>query len=135
MCFAQLQHLAWIDMSRYICWTGGIPCAHVKQLMRLRTGAHHLAIETGRWQRPTVPRDECVCLRCMRHALTMDCMFYSSALLTSKSEPSMEWKQAVHVLWGGYAICNQGPDAGTRPESMNQEPKLVARFVSECLRL
>jgi len=30
---------------------------------------HHLAIETGRWQRPTVPRDEHVCLRCTHHAV------------------------------------------------------------------
>jgi hypothetical protein len=38
------------EMPRYICQTGGIPFTCVKQLMRLRTGADHLAIETGRWQ-------------------------------------------------------------------------------------
>jgi hypothetical protein len=57
------------EMPRYICRTGGIPFAYVKQLMRLGTGAHHLAIETGRWQRPIVPRDERLCSRCTRHAI------------------------------------------------------------------
>jgi hypothetical protein len=38
--------------------------------MRLRTGAHHLAAtEAGMWQRPVVPRDERLCLRCTRHAV------------------------------------------------------------------
>ena len=32
--------------------------------MRLRTGAHHLAIETGRWSRPSVPREDRKCLYC-----------------------------------------------------------------------
>ena len=33
-------------MPRYIRHTSGIPFTYVKQLMRFRTGAHHLAIET-----------------------------------------------------------------------------------------
>jgi hypothetical protein len=43
-------------LSRYIRHRSGIPFADVKQLMRLRTGAHHLAIETGRWVHPIFPR-------------------------------------------------------------------------------
>ena len=35
-------------MPNYIKHTGGIPFAQVKQLMRFRTGAHHLRVETGR---------------------------------------------------------------------------------------
>ena len=51
-------------MARYIRHTGGIPYNHVQQLIRLRTGAHHLAIETGRWRRPSVPREDRLCTRC-----------------------------------------------------------------------
>ena len=44
-------------MARYIRHTGGT-LNNVQQLIRLRTGAHHLAIETGRWSRPSIPREE-----------------------------------------------------------------------------
>jgi hypothetical protein len=36
-------------MPAYVKHTGGIPFDQVKHLMRLRAGAHHLRIETGRW--------------------------------------------------------------------------------------
>ena len=48
-------------MARYIRHTSGIPVAYVKQSMRFRTGAHHPAIETGRWARPKLPRQHRVC--------------------------------------------------------------------------
>lgn len=32
--------------------------------MRLRTGAHHLAVETGRWSRPVIPRQFRTCSKC-----------------------------------------------------------------------
>ena len=48
----------------YIRHTEGTTYNHVQQLMRLRTGAHHLAIETGRWSRPSIPREERLCPRC-----------------------------------------------------------------------
>ena len=51
-------------MPRYIRHTSGIPFTYVKQLMRFRTGAHHLAIETGRWARPKLPRQHRVCSKC-----------------------------------------------------------------------
>ena len=53
-------------MPRYIRHTSGIPFTYVKQLMRFRTGAHHLAIETGRWARPKLPRQHRVCSKCSR---------------------------------------------------------------------
>ena len=43
-------------MPNYTKHTGGIPFAQVKQLMRFRTGAHHLRVETGRWLKPRLPR-------------------------------------------------------------------------------
>jgi len=82
----------WIppEMPMYILWTGGVPFAYVKQLTMLRTaGTHHLAIEKGVWQQCTVLMNECVCHRCMRHAVQltrMICTFCLRALLTNKSD-------------------------------------------------
>ena len=42
-------------MPRYIRHTGGIPFPHVKQFMRLRTGSHHLEIETAPVVKPPYP--------------------------------------------------------------------------------
>jgi hypothetical protein len=39
-------------MPAYVKHTGGIPFDQVKHSMGLRTGAHHLWIETGRWLNP-----------------------------------------------------------------------------------
>jgi len=122
------------DMPRYICRTGGIPLAHVKQLMRLRTGAHHLAIETGRWQRPTVPRDERVCLRCTRHAVEdelhvlFECPAYQQ--IRTKYGSKLFSRFGVNMQ-SAIRVLTREP--GKVPEFMNQEPKVVARFVYECL--
>ena len=114
--------------------TGGIPFAHVKQLMRLPMGAHHLAaIETGRLQRPTVPRDEHVRLYWKRNAVEdelhvlFECPAYQQIRTKygSKffSRFGFNMQSAIRVLTR---------ETGKVPEFMNQEPMLVARFVSEC---
>jgi hypothetical protein len=51
-------------MPAYVKHTGGIPFDQVKHLMRLRTGAHHLRIGTGRWLNPRLPRCQRVCQKC-----------------------------------------------------------------------
>ena len=50
-------------MPNYIKHSGGIPFSQVEQLMRFRTGAHHLRVETERWVQPParLPRSESVC--------------------------------------------------------------------------
>jgi hypothetical protein len=53
-------------MPRYVRHTGGFPFNHVKQLIRFRTGAHYLAIETGRWSNPPTPRSGRSCTKCTR---------------------------------------------------------------------
>jgi hypothetical protein len=40
-----------------------------------RTGAHHLAIGTGRWEGPVVPQVVRLCSRCTRHANEMSCIY------------------------------------------------------------
>ena len=51
-------------MPGYIKHTSDIPFAQVIQLMRLRTGAHHLRVETERWKKPRLPRSQRVCEKC-----------------------------------------------------------------------
>lgn len=36
----------------------------LRHLAQLRTGSHRLRVETGRWERPRLPRQERTCLRC-----------------------------------------------------------------------
>jgi hypothetical protein len=51
-------------MPAYVKHTGGIAFDQVKCLMRLRNGAHHLRMETGRWLNPRLPRYQKVCQKC-----------------------------------------------------------------------
>ena len=66
-------------MPRYIRHTSGIPFTYVKQLMRFRTGAHHLAIETGRWARPKLPRQHRVCSKCSCTVVEDEVHFFLNA--------------------------------------------------------
>ena len=51
----------------------------LRHLAQLRTGSHRLRVETGRWERPRLPRQERICLRCEsgdvddEHHLVFDC--------------------------------------------------------------
>jgi hypothetical protein len=51
----------------------------LRHLAQLRTGSHQLRVETGRWERPRLPRQERTCLRCDsgavddEHHLVFDC--------------------------------------------------------------
>jgi Reverse transcriptase (RNA-dependent DNA polymerase) len=121
-----------MGMPRYVCKTGGIPFEHVKSLMRLRTGAHHLAIETGRWQR--VNRDERLCPKCTSgvgedelHVL-FECPFYDE-IRTKFSAPLF----AQFGGPGGVASVMQHQWYKCA-EFMEQEPRYVARYVHECLQ-
>ena len=53
-------------MPNYIKHSGGIPFSQIKQLIRFRTGAHHLRVETERWvpAPARLPRSERVCQKC-----------------------------------------------------------------------
>jgi len=59
-------------MPEYIKHTDGIPFAHVKQLMHLCTGAHHLRVETERWKKPRLPWSERVCEKCTLGTMVED---------------------------------------------------------------
>jgi hypothetical protein len=122
------------EMPKYIRHTGGIPFEHVKQLMRFRTGAHHLAIETGRWQRPQVPRDERLCVRCTLHGVEdeMHILFECPAYQHIRSKYGRKlFSRFGRNMPSAIRVLTQEP--GKVPEFMNQEPRHVARFVAECL--
>ena len=68
-------------MPAYVKHTGGIPDDHLKQLIQFRLSAHHLRVETGRWERPKPARCECVCVRSVPGVLwRTNCMFCLNAL-------------------------------------------------------
>lgn len=121
-------------VPRYIKHTGGIPFAYVKQLMKLRTGAHHLAIETGRWSRPRVPRAHRLCTKCSHTVvedelhLLFECPAYHHIRL--------KYKDDLFAEYGGIerAASTMKHVPGKLREFMDQEPALqVAKFVFECL--
>lgn len=121
-----------MGMPRYVCHTGGVPFEQVKSLMRLRTGAHHLAIETGRWQ--GLNRDERLCTKCNGgvvedelHVL-FECPFYDD-VRAKFSEPLFSQFGGP----GGVASVMQHQWFRCA-EFMEQEPRFVARFVHECLQ-
>jgi hypothetical protein len=90
-------------MPRYIRHTSGIPFAYVKQLMRFRTGAHHLAIETGRWVRPTVPRQLRTCSKCSPTVVPEDEMHF---LFECPAYESVRSKYDS-VLFNKFGGCHQ----------------------------
>jgi hypothetical protein len=103
-------------MPRYICRTGGIPFAYAEQLMRLRTGAHHLAIETGRWQKPIVPQDERLCSRCTHHAL-------EDELHVLSESPAY---QQIRLKYGSKSFSSFGDHLQSATRVLNWEPRILS---------
>jgi hypothetical protein len=89
--------------------------AQLRRLAQLRTGSHQLRVETGRWERPMVSRDERFCQRCLsgevddEHHMVFDC-------------PALEEVRVQHVgLFAGSADLRS---------YLAQESSQVAAFVS-----
>lgn len=89
--------------------------AQLRHLAQLRTGSHQLRVETGRWERPMVSRDERFCRRCLsgevddEHHMVFDC-------------PALEEVRVQHVgLFAGSADLRS---------FLAQESSQVAAFVS-----
>ena len=122
-------------MPRYIRHTAGIPFQHVKDLMRLRTGAHHLAIEVGRWSRPRVPRDERLCTKCSQSVVEDE--FHVLFECPSYSPIRTKFQRTLFARFGttlSEAVRQLKHVPGKVSEFMDQEPRRVARFVSECFQ-
>ena len=121
-----------VNMPAYVKCTRWVPFDQLKQLIRLRTGAHHLTIETGRWQRRA--RDSRVCCKCSASVvedemhLLFECPAYQQ-IRTRFSAP-------LFGLFGGvHATLEAVKEPGGFCQFMEQDPKQVAAFVSACMTL
>lgn len=91
--------------------------AQLKHLAQLRTGSHHLRIETGRWERPRISRDERLCLRCDsdsvddEHHMVFECLALEHI------------RQRFPDLFGGPT---------TLSSFLRQDSRQVASYVSTC---
>ena len=130
----KLKHDYPEGMPRYIRHTGGIPFEQVKQLMRLRTGAHHLRVETGRWQNPRLPRADRVCQKCTWGTKVED-EFHILFECPRYHHIRVRYEQSLFTAFGGIS---QTPRSmiiqGKMSAFMNQDPKQVAAFVWECMQ-
>ena len=89
--------------------------AQLRRLAQLRTGSHQLRVETGRWERPRVAREQRICQRCQsgevddEHHMVFDC-------------PALEEVRVQHAgLFAGSADLRS---------FLAQESLQVAAFVS-----
>jgi hypothetical protein len=120
-------------MPGYIKHTGGIPFAHVKQLMRLRTGAHHLRVETERWQKPRVPRAERVCEKCT-WGTTVEDEFHVLFECPRYHHIRLKYESSLFARFGGVTgVARSMATPGRVRSFMDQEPRKIAAYVWECL--
>lgn len=120
------------NLPRYVQTTSGVPGKWLIPLIRLRTGGHHLAIETGRWSH--IPRQDRVCEKCDTGAVEDEAhvLFECPAYAATRAK----YVQTLFSEMGGVdatrdAVLNHGQ--GWR--FMEQEPRHVAHFVYECMQL
>ena len=114
-------------MPNYIKPSGGIPFSQVKQLIRFRTGAHHLRVETERWvpAPARLPRSERVCQKCTlgsvmedEYHVLFECPTYHHIRL--KYEVSIVLKlwrsvpgcSVYAALWEGQCLHEPEPQEG-----------------------
>ena len=120
-------------MPNYIKHTGGIPFAQVKQLMRFRTGAHHLRVETGRWLKPRLPRSLRVCQKCTWGS-TVEDEYHVLFECPAYHRIRLKYETALFSKFGGVSrVARSMKFPGKVSAFMDQEPRKVAAFVSECL--
>jgi len=122
-----------VHMPAYVKCSRGVPPEHLKQLMRLRTGAHHLAVETGRWGQ-RVPRGQRWCQKCSAHAVedALHLLFECPAYQHIRSQ----YAHSLFSLLGGIDITrNAVQEPGGFCMFMEQSPKQVAAFVNACFAL
>jgi hypothetical protein len=120
-------------MPGYIKHTSDIPFAQVIQLMRLRTGAHHLRVETERWKKPRLPRSQRVCEKCTwggtvedEFHLLFECPRYHHIRLKYERDLFADF-------WGATGVARVMTGPGKVQTFMEQEPRKVAAYVWECL--
>ena len=105
---------------------------HLRLLSNLRTGAHHLAIETGRWARPKLPRQHRVCSKCSCTVVEDEVHF----LFECPAYDRIREKYNT-VLFAQFGGCQEASSTMKHNSDnvrlfMDQEPRFqVAKFVYE----
>ena len=123
-----------VGMPKYVRHTAGIPYEWVVQLMRFRTGGHHLAVECGRWTNPPTPRLQRLCMFCPQQVVEdemhvlFDCTAYDAI--------RQRYAQDLFQELGGIDETRSAvAEDGQFWRFMEQHPRKVARFVYDCLEL
>ena len=125
-----------VSTSRRVCTCliGGIPFAQVKQLMRFRTGAHHFRVETGRWLKPRLPRSLRVCQKCTWGSTAVEDEYHVLFECPAYHRIRLKYETALFSKFGGVSrVARSMKFPGKVSAFMDQEPRKVAAFVSECL--
>ena len=122
-------------MPNYIKHSGGIPFSQIKQLIRFRTGAHHLRVETERWvpAPARLPRSERVCQKCTLGSVMED-EYHVLFECPTYHHIRLKYEEALFSNFGGVSRAARSMrPSGKVSAFMNQNPRKVAAFVSECL--
>ena len=120
-----------VGMPSYMKRTAGIPMDWLVQLVRFRTGGHHLAVETGRWSNPRVPRAQRLCQMCDQNVVEDELHFLFEC--PAYDDLRQQYAQSLFAEFGGIAATVSAVvDDGQMWRFMEQNPMKVARFVFEC---
>jgi hypothetical protein len=121
-------------MPGHVQRTSGIPMDWLIQLVRLRTGGHHLAIETGRWSDPPKPRAQRLCRMCAQNVVEDEMHFMFEC--TAYDHIRQQYADDLFQEFGGVeATVSAVRDDGQMWRFLEQDPRKVARFVYECSQL
>ena len=118
-------------MPEYVRFTHRVADAHVRDLMRFRCGSHKLLVCAARWQ--GIPRERRWCQKCTYNEVEDERHFLLRCPAYEQLRQEAQARCGLFECVGGVARARRAGDAGMRL-FMNQPPRLVARFVSECMQ-
>lgn len=120
------------EMPEYVRFTHRVAPSHLQDFMRFRCGSHRLAVVTGRWDE--TERKERICMKCTRNEvedemhLAFQCNAYHAVRLKTQEQCGL------FNCVGGLESAQRAGDMGMKL-FMNQAPRQVAKFISECMQL
>ena len=119
-------------MPEYVAYTHLVAPSHLIDLMRFRCGSHNLAVAAGRWNR--CPRDQRICQKCTADEMEDEYHVIFRCSAYEALRQSMHARYNLFACVGGIHRARRAGDEGMS-KFMNQTPRHVARFVSECMQL
>ena len=116
-------------MPKYVRYTNGCNQEHMRDLARFRCGSHDLAIESGRWAQPQVPRRHRVCKKCTTYSVEDE---YHVVMECPATQDVRQRYAPMFGVVGGVESANRATYAQMR-EFMNQKPPTLSAFIHDCL--